>query len=88
MDFVGMFAQLSEAPEFSQKVAAKFSAYCEEKKIPVAYRQNHATTWNKAAAIGAEVLAEIIGETMEKHPYLAKQAAKMLGVEDGGKEVS
>lgn len=87
MDFVGMFSQLAEAPEFSTKVAAKFAAYCEEKKIPVNYRQNHATTWNKAAAIGAETLAEIIGETMEKHPYLAKQAMKMMGGENGSGEM-
>lgn len=88
MDFVGMFAQMAEDPAFTKKVALKFAAYCEEKKIPAMYRQNHATTFNTAAAIGAEILAEIIGETMEKHPYLAKQAAKMMGVENGGDKVS
>lgn len=82
MDFVGMFAQLAESPEFQKKVAEAFANWVEVKKIPGPYRPNHDATFTEGAKHGASALAEIIGETMEKHPYLAKQAMKLLGAEE------
>ena len=79
MDFIGMFTQLARQPEFAAKIAEKFATYCLAKQIPPGtVRTNHGVTWNEAALAGADALAEIIGEELERHPFLAKQAAKMM----------
>lgn len=80
MDFMGMFLELAKTPAFAEKVNERFAKYAAEKQIPAGAKENHLMTWNTATQAGAEVLAEIIGETMEKHPFLAKQAMKMLEV--------
>ena len=85
LDFEGMFGGLAQTPDFTVKVEAKFQEYAKERKIPEgspAY-DNHHTTYQAAAAAGAGILAEVIGGTFEKHPFLAKQAEKMLGGIDG-----
>lgn len=85
LDFEGMFGGLAQTPDFTAKVEAKFQEYSKQRNIPenTAAYDNHHTTFQVAAAAGAEILAEVIGGTFEKHPLLAKQAEKMLGALDG-----
>lgn len=84
MDFEAMFLELAKQPEFQQKVSERFKQYATKKQIPMEFQRNHTVTWDEGAQAGAAALAAIIGETMAKHPYLAKQAAKMMGVENAG----
>jgi hypothetical protein len=80
MDFEGMFRELANTPEFWAKVFDRFTVYAAEKHLTETIEANHRVTWTAAAQAGAEAMAAIVGEEMEKHPFLAKQAAKMMGI--------
>jgi len=75
-----MFQQLANNPEFKKRVQARFKSYSTDVHIPAGIAlANHQKTWDLAAATGADVLSEIIADEMEAHPFLAKQAAKLIG---------
>jgi hypothetical protein len=78
VDFEGMIRELLETPAFKAAIAERFEGFAEHKHMPEQVRPNHRLTWDAAVESTAECFAGAIGEAMEKHPWLAKQAMKLM----------